>query len=91
MHTLILPSSLLRFSHGISTIQIEGASLREVLDSFKSRFPELSPILFSRSGNLQVYVSLFVNQSQVSAEAGDEPLDLPSPSTIEIMMAVAGG
>jgi molybdopterin converting factor small subunit len=75
---------------GVSSVQAEGATVREVLASLESAHPGFHDKLLDDDGKLVRYVNLFVDDDDARFMDG---LDTPVPDggTLSIMQAVAGG
>lgn len=88
--TIRIPTTLRPLSGGSSTVQVEGATLGEVLSNLESVHPGFRDRLFDDQGGLRRFVNLFVADDDVRYLQG---LDTPVPDgeTVSIIPAVAGG
>lgn len=88
--TIRIPTTLRPLSGGNSTVQVEGATLGEVLANLESAHPGFKDRLFDDQGGLRRFVNLFVADDDVRYLQG---LDTPVPDgeTVSIIPAVAGG
>ena len=88
--TVRIPTTLRPLSGGASTVQVEGATLTEVIASLEVAHPGFSDRLLDESGAMRKFVNLFVADDDVRYLDG---LNTPTPagSTISIIPAVAGG
>ncbi len=77
-------------SGGASTVQIDGATLGEVLRNLEATHPGFGERLFDETGALRKFVNVFVADDDVRYLQG---LDTPVPAneTVSIIPAVAGG
>ena len=77
-------------SGGASTVQVDGATLGEVLRNLEAAHPGFGERLFDESGALRKFVNVFVADDDVRYLQG---LDTPVPAneTVSIIPAVAGG
>jgi molybdopterin synthase sulfur carrier subunit len=77
-------------SGGASTVQVEGATLRDVLQALDAAHPGFGERLFDDSGALRKFVNVFVADDDVRYLDG---LGTPVPDgeTVSIIPAVAGG
>jgi molybdopterin converting factor small subunit len=75
---------------GSSTVQVDGATLGEVLKALDSAHPGFGDRLFDETGALRKFVNVFVADDDVRYLQG---LDTPVPAgeTVSIIPAVAGG
>ena len=88
--TVRIPTTLRPLAGGSSTVQVEGATLTEVIANLEAAHPGFSDRLLDESGALRKFVNLFVADDDVRYLDG---LNTPTPegSTISIIPAVAGG
>ena len=88
--TVRIPTTLRPLSGGSSTVQVEGATLSEVITNLESAHPGFSDRLLDESGALRKFVNLFVADDDVRYLDG---LNTPTPdgTTVSIIPAVAGG
>ena len=75
---------------GSAQVDVEGATISEVLSSLESQHPGFSDKLFDDSGALVRYVNVFVDDDDVRFMDGLET-PVPDGATVSIMQAVAGG
>ena len=77
-------------SGGASSVQVEGATLREVLAALDAVHPGFGERLFDAAGELHKFVNIFVADDDVRYMKG---LDTPvaAGDTVSIIPAVAGG
>jgi molybdopterin converting factor small subunit len=75
---------------GSSTVQVDGATLGEVLKALDAAHPGFGDRLFDETGALRKFVNVFVADDDVRYLQG---LDTPVPAgeTVSIIPAVAGG
>jgi molybdopterin converting factor small subunit len=90
MATVRIPTTMRPISGGASTVQIDGATLGEVLRNLEATHPGFGERLFDETGALRKFVNVFVADDDVRYLQG---LDTPVPAneTVSIIPAVAGG
>ena len=90
MATVRIPTTMRPLSGGASTLQIEGATLGDVLRNLEASHPGFGERLFDETGALRKFVNVFVSDDDVRYLEG---LDTPVPATetVSIIPAVAGG
>jgi len=88
--TVRIPTTLRPLSGGISTVQVEGATLAEVLKGLNVAHPGFSDRLFDSKGNLHKFVNVFVADDDVRYMQGLDT-KIASGQTVSIIPAVAGG
>lgn len=88
--TVRIPTTLRPMAGGASTVQVEGATLGEVIANLDTAHPGFKDRLLDDSGALRKFVNLFVADDDVRYLQG---LDTPVPAgeTVSIIPAVAGG
>ena len=88
--TVRIPTTMRPISGGASTVEVEGATLRDVLTALNVAHDGFTDRLFDASGDLHKFVNVFVSDDDVSYLQG---LDTPVKpgDTISIIPAVAGG
>ena len=88
--TVRIPTTLRPLSGGNATVEVEGATLREVLQNLEAAHPGFGDRLFDDQGGLRRFVNVFVADDDVRYLQG---LDTPVPAgeTVSIIPAVAGG
>ena len=88
--TIRIPTTLRPLSGGNSTVEVQGATLGEVLANLETAHPGFKDRLFDDQGALRRFVNLFVADDDVRYLQG---LDTPVPDgeTVSIIPAVAGG
>ncbi len=86
--TVRIPSPLRQYTELKSEIDLEGATVREVLDRFKARFPDAGDRFFSAKTSR--YMSLYLNDQDIrSLQNLDTPVKCGD--TLSIVFAIAGG
>jgi len=88
--TVRIPTTLRPLSNGSSTVQVDGATLTEVIANLEVAHPGFSDRLLDESGAMRKFVNLFVADDDVRYLDG---LNTPTPAgtTVSIIPAVAGG
>jgi molybdopterin synthase sulfur carrier subunit len=88
--TVRIPTTLRPLSGGASTVQVEGATLAEVLKNLNVAHPGFADRLFDEAGNLHKFVNVFVSDDDVRYLDGLNTA-VPAGETVSIIPAVAGG
>jgi molybdopterin converting factor small subunit len=89
MTTVRIPPTLRPEAAGEREVEADGMTVREVLESVASRFPELGERLFEQ-GEIVRFVNVYLEGEDIRTRSG---LDTPVPdgSTVILLPAVAGG
>ncbi|MGH2477791.1 MAG: ubiquitin-like small modifier protein 1 [Candidatus Limnocylindrales bacterium] len=90
MSTVFIPAVLRANVGGVKTLEVDGASIRGVVDGLVERHPALKGQLLTDEGDLNRFVNVYVNGQDVRYLAG---LDTPVSPTDEVRLlpAMAGG
>ncbi len=85
-----IPTPLRRHTEGASLVQVDGAHVREALDSLQSRYPSIGDRLFDGQGQVKSHLIVFVNNDDIRFLNGlDTPLR--DGDTVVLLPAIAGG
>ena len=85
-----IPTTLRSLTAGASEVEVDGATVGDVLKALDSAHPGFTDRLVDDDGNLRRFVNVFVADDDVRFLQG---LDTPVPEgeTVAIIPAVAGG
>jgi molybdopterin synthase sulfur carrier subunit len=85
-----IPTTLRTLTAGSSEVQVEGATVGEVLDALESAHPGFKERLIDDDGSLRRFVNVFVADDDVRYLDG-VGTPVPDGETVSIIPAVAGG
>jgi molybdopterin synthase sulfur carrier subunit len=88
--TVRIPTTLRPMAGGNSTVQVEGATLADVIEALESAHPGLKDRLLDESGAMRKFVNIFVADDDVRYLDGLATA-VPAGETVSIIPAVAGG
>jgi molybdopterin synthase sulfur carrier subunit len=88
--TVRIPTTLRPMAGGKSEVEVEGATVGEVLKSLDAAHPGFSDRLLDDEGNLRKFVNVFVADDDVRFMDGLQT-PVPDGETVAIIPAVAGG
>jgi molybdopterin converting factor small subunit len=88
--TIRVPTTLRTLTGGVASVDVEGATLSEVLDALESAHPGFRDRLVDDDGELRRFVNVFVADDDVRFLDGLET-PVPDGETVSIVPAVAGG
>ena len=88
--TVNIPTALRPQAANHETLDLAGASVKEVLDALTSDYPELGKRLFKTDGEVNRFINIYLNDEDIrfldnldtAVKAGDE---------LSIVPAIAGG
>jgi molybdopterin converting factor small subunit len=88
--TVFIPAVLRPNVGGVKSLEVDGDSIRSVVDGLVERHPSLGGQLLTDEGDLNRFVNVYVNGQDVRYLAG---LDTPVAETDEVRLlpAMAGG
>ena len=90
MATLFIPSSLRRYTAGLSKVQLDGNTVNEIIENLNGQYPGVKSRLCDESGQIKRYVNIFVNDEEIrSLQGPDTPLS--EKDEVSIVPAMAGG
>jgi molybdopterin synthase sulfur carrier subunit len=85
-----IPTPLRKLTDNQEVVQVEGANVREVLNSLESAFPGLKERICDEHNNIRRFVNVFVNDEDIRfLQESDTPVK--TGDEISIVPAIAGG
>lgn len=90
MATIFLPTPLRRYTDGQSKVQVDGATLGELLQNLDTSYPGLKDRLFDENGDIKRFIQVFVNEEDVRGLQGASTPVGPRDE-VSIVPAMAGG
>jgi molybdopterin synthase sulfur carrier subunit len=85
-----IPTPLRKLTDNQEVVQVEGANIREVLNSLESAFPGLKERICDEHNNIRRFVNVFVNDEDIRfLQESDTPVK--TGDEISIVPAIAGG
>jgi sulfur-carrier protein len=90
MSTVFIPAVLRANVGGVKSLELDGDSVRAVVDALVSKHPSLGSQLLTDDGDLNRFVNVYLNGQDVRYLSG---LDTPVTSADEVRLlpAMAGG
>ena len=87
---VVIPTPLRKFTSGAETVEVEAASIKEMLDSLDSRFPGFRASVCDESGSLRRFINIYVDGEDVRFL---ENLATPvaDGTEVAIVPAISGG
>ncbi|MDR7486782.1 MAG: ubiquitin-like small modifier protein 1 [Armatimonadota bacterium] len=90
MATVLIPAPLRRLTGGQARLQVDAATVGELLDRLDVAHPGVRSYLFDESGSLRPYVNVFVNSTEIRQRDGLQTPLAPADE-VAILPAMAGG
>ena len=88
--TIRVPTTLRVLTAGSSEVEVDGATLAEVLDALESSHPGFRDRILDDAGGLRRFVNVFVSDDDVRFLDGLNT-EVADGDTVSIVPAVAGG
>jgi molybdopterin converting factor small subunit len=85
-----LPTVLRTHAGGASVVQVDGATVGEVLAKLVAEYPGLTGQVVQDDGTLHKFVNIYVNDDDVRYLSGVDT-SVPDGAELSILPAVAGG
>ena len=90
MAKVLIPTPLRQFADKKDSVELEGATVGEVLGGLTTQFPTLRKQLFTDEGKLRSFVNIYVNDDDIRY-LQKEQTPLKGGETVSIIPSVAGG
>jgi MoaD family protein len=90
MATVKIPPVLRPAVSGMSEVEVQGATVGEVLNGLAGQHPETRGQLFAEDGELNRFVNVYVNDEDVRVQQGLQT-GVGAGDTVVILPAMAGG
>jgi sulfur-carrier protein len=88
--TVRIPGSLRAQVGGASTLEVEGATVQEIIDGLAAAHPAIRARLLDEGGSLRRFVNVFVDDEDIRHRDGLHTPVEPG-QRVSILPAVAGG
>jgi sulfur-carrier protein len=85
-----LPTILRSYASGQSAVDVDGATVGQVVDDLVRQFPGMAGHLKAPDGGLHRFVNVYVNDEDVRY-LGSLETEISDGDTVSILPAVAGG
>jgi MoaD family protein len=85
-----VPGPLRKLTAGESVVEVEGATVAEVLGALETQYPGFKERIYDPEGNLRQFVNIYKNDEDIRFGSGLETTLGPGDD-LSIVPAVAGG
>ncbi len=85
-----IPAPLRQFTGQNAEVELKGDTVGEVLDAFKTRFPEAATRFFASTSKTSRFVNLYLNDEDIRF-LQDLKTPVKENDTLSIILAIAGG
>jgi molybdopterin converting factor small subunit len=90
MSTVRIPPTLRTATDGTKLVDVEGATVQEVVDNLVGRYPDLAAQLLASDGSMNRFVNVFLNDTDVRHLDGLATAVAERDSVV-LLPAMAGG
>lgn len=90
MAKLIIPTPLRKFTENQASIETNGGTVLEAMESLTEQYPELKQHIFNENGNIRDFVRIYVGDEDIKS-LNKEKTEVKNDSVISIIPAIAGG
>jgi sulfur-carrier protein len=90
MATVIIPTPLRKFTNQTARLQIEAATVGEIIDRITLDFPDLKKHLLDTNGGIRSFVNVFSGDDDIR-DLQQEKTPVTHSTIISIVPAIAGG
>ena len=87
---VLIPTPLQKFTNNQATIECDGGSIVDLLNTLDSNFPGIKARLCDEQGELRRFINFYVNSEDIRFLQGKETT-LQDGDEVSIVPAVAGG
>jgi hypothetical protein len=87
--TINIPQFLQKETDVVKTVEVNGKTVAECLNSFVQRYPGVIPLLFSRPGKLHKHLEVYINKK--SAYPGELEKTVSDGDELHILNIILGG
>ncbi len=91
MPTLVMiPTALRKYTDDQSEVQIEGATVGDILGNLASEFSELKKHLYTEDGTIRSFVNVYLNNDDIRYLQQNDTA-VGDSDTLSIVPSIAGG
>ena len=90
MSTVRIPPTLRAATDGTKLVEVDGATVQDVVDNLIGRYPELAAQLVANDGTINRFVNVFLNDTDVRHLDGLATL-VSERDSLVLLPAMAGG
>ena len=87
---VVIPAPLRKFTAGAEVIELEAATVQDVINDLEARFPGIRAGICEPSGSLRRFINVFVDGEDVRF-LSDLATPLRDGAEVAIVPAIAGG
>lgn len=88
--TVYIPTPFRTMTGNRAYVDVEGATIAEVLDNLDRQFPGVHDLIYSSEHEIPAHINIYVNNHEITSLGGDET-PLTEGDQVAIIPAIAGG
>ena len=88
--TVYIPTPFRTMTGNRSYVDVEGATIAELLDNLDRQFPGVHDLIYSSQHEIPTHINIYVNNHEITSLSGDET-PLTEGDQVAIIPAIAGG
>jgi adenylyltransferase/sulfurtransferase len=88
--TVYIPTPFRKMTGNRANLQIEGATVAEVLDNLDRQFPGVHDLIYSQEHRIPQHINIYVNNQEITSLKGDAT-PVTEGDQVAIIPAIAGG
>ncbi len=88
--TVYIPTPFRRMMGNRASVQVQGATIAEVLDNLDRQFPGVHDLIYSSEHEIPAHINIYVNNHEISSLKGDAT-PLAEGDQVAIIPAITGG
>jgi molybdopterin synthase sulfur carrier subunit len=85
-----IPAPLRKLTKDQAIVEVEGASIEEIIANLEKKYPGLRERVCDESGQIRRFINVFVNGEDIRFKEGAKT-QVASGSEVSIIPAIAGG
>ncbi len=90
MAKVLIPTPLRQYTDKADSVELSGATVKEILDALTARYGELKRHLYNDEGKLRSFVNIYVNDEDIRY-LDKEATPVKEGDVISIVPSIAGG
>ena len=90
MAKILIPTPLRQYADKHDSVQLEGATVAEVLSALTAQFPDLRKQIYNDEGKLRSFVNVYLNDEDIRY-IGKDASPVKEADTLSIVPSIAGG
>jgi molybdopterin converting factor small subunit len=86
-----IPTPLRQYADRRDTVEVDGSTVADALNSLTTRHPDLRKHLYTEDGKLRSFVNVYLNDEDIRYLAAKEATTVKENDSLSIIPSIAGG